>query len=69
MVNNTETLETEDLNAILNNNADFFGYASVFNTEADRQTQLAWLATNKKFGAFLDHTCRPFYYYETKWCK
>lgn len=55
-VNNTETLETEDLNAILNNNADFFGYASVFNTEADRQTQLAWLATNKKFGAFLDHT-------------
>ena len=46
-------IANEDLNEIAAINSDWFGYCSVFNTDADIVTQASWCAANKKYGSFL----------------
>lgn len=45
-------ITTADLNAIADNNNDWFGLTSVFTSDADIQTLSSWGTANKKYGFF-----------------
>lgn len=51
--NAVNPLSSDDLDAIAQNNNDWFGYSHSFGSTDDMVTASAWVAANKKYGFFL----------------